>query len=150
MWILISVYGDASADVLKFRAIEKNTWDEYPLVEQLTFNVNQMIGTISSPLKLSGLKTITGFEDQLNEVLIFPNPFKTNFEFDIPFVSETAPRVILTDVVGKQIDELEVQRSAKGWSGAMNETQIQLKAGVYLLNVYNEGKVNAFRIIKEN
>lgn len=147
----MTVYGNASNEQLTFRAIERHSGEEIQLDQMISFNSNQPVGLISEPVQLTGLGSATELVDQLDEVMIYPNPFNKALKFNIPkTTSDIAPRIVLTDIVGRVISQIEVEQSINGWSGEIISTQLQLKQGVYLLNIHSDDKVSSFRIIKEN
>ena len=84
---------------------------------------------------------ITGVEDNdLLKIEVFPNPVKD--VVTVNFNKVKADKVVLTDMIGKELFTLE---------NIQDKTSINIasyKSGVYFLNVYAEGKTVTYRINK--
>jgi len=84
---------------------------------------------------------ITGVEDyDLSKIEVFPNPVRD--AVTINFNKVKADKVVLTDVIGKELFTVE---------SIQDKTSINIasyKAGVYFLNVYVDGNMVTYRINK--
>jgi hypothetical protein len=144
----MTVYGNMPEMGLTLKAFNSLSGEEFVLDQTITFEANNLSGKLSSPLQLTGLDKVNGVSGNLNYVMVYPNPFDENLEVYIPAMTDEIPRIVLTDIVGREMGQLNVLRSGNGWQASINEAVIQLSSGVYLINIYSGNEIKSVRVIK--
>lgn len=143
----LTVYGDQPQNELQLKAIDVENGEVTLMNEAISYRSNSSVGTISEPLLLTGLNQVLGTED-LSEITFYPNPFNETLHILIPTTNEEKPTIHLTDLSGKIVSPITVSQSSEGWSAVVEGTQLQLKAGIYIVTINSGVQMKSFTVIK--
>lgn len=120
-------------------------------VNDMDFNVrpqpamtNPDMGCYESNL----LPTITHEDfDEISSMNVSPNPMGSSASVEF-YISEIAStKIVLFDLIGNSILNIWNGETTKGKNSIPFDTH-EIPAGVYFLNVYYEGKMKAFKLVK--
>jgi hypothetical protein len=146
----LTIYGDSDQDELTIRAIDMDSNEETLLDQKIVFNSNKPAGSLKSPFQLTGLSS-SEIDELLKQINIYPNPFTNELAVVIPRTSDVAPKMVLTNMIGKVITEFEVHSANGGaWNANIESSQVRLNNGMYLVKIYSGGVVKSFKVIKQN
>jgi hypothetical protein len=86
-------------------------------------------------------------QDFPDDVVILPNPFDQSFEMNFESDAETNGTVIVSNILGESIFTSSIQIQ-KGTNNFRFELSSQ-NPGIYVCNLYINGKIKEFKLIKE-
>ena len=142
--------------------MEIRIWDNdeetiYKGAEILTFNPDDMIGSVVQPLIIQ--KTLLGIGDEgfiPEEFMLsqnYPNPFNpiTKIGFGVPEISTV--NIIIYDIMGRQIktllnNEMEPGYQVVIWNGT-NQQSKPVSSGMYFVVMEGQGLTKNFRDVKK-
>lgn len=143
----MTVYGDTEVDEVHFKAIDMTTGIAHKLDQTMTFAKNQPLGNLSAPFQLTGLSKVTGIASVLDDILIYPNPFKESLTVLIPALGAPT-KLEFTDISGRIIKTMEFP-SGQAEKVRIDGSRLHLSPGIYLLRVQSGDEVKSYSIIKE-
>lgn len=135
----ISIHADNDNELLNFSLSTPS--GDIQLSEHITFNKDQIIGTLDEP------KLFTIKNDIIN---VFPNPVHDYLFIEFNSEKDTNVTITLYDITDKQLSS-----STYSVSTGMNQISLGsnvisgLTPGMYIIRVYMNNEVNAFKILKQ-
>ncbi|MDL2262268.1 T9SS type A sorting domain-containing protein [Bacteroidales bacterium OttesenSCG-928-I21] len=134
----VSVHGNNNQELLTFSLITDES--DIQLSEYLTFNKNQIIGTLDQP-KI--------FTIQSKTANVFPNPTRNQLFVEFDSEDNTSVVINLSDITGKQIFSSTYNANAGMNQISLGNVIADLKQGMYIIRLYMDDEVRTFKILKQ-
>lgn len=127
----LTVAGDESTP-LSWKLFDPETGIEYCCDQSVTFETNDIIGSLNDPLVLSFSK-MTSAEDYAGFVSVYPNPVKANEMVSVALPFESKARLEMVNVMGAVLStEIVV--------GGTLALKVPETPGIYMMKVIFDGK----------
>lgn len=138
----LSVFGSGSEGKIEFKAYDAVTDKFYNLVENLDYNLSNVVGSHTAPVKLTLSDIVSSVDDDTKDgVYCYPNPFTDKVKIVVN--GKLPQRISIYDVNGKLITEIN---TVEGTTEYFWHPAYELPAGVYQVKLGN--RTESISIIK--
>jgi hypothetical protein len=136
----VTVYGQNTPEDIRFEFVDEQL-NATAVNETYSFATDVVLGDLKTPKVL----TLASGQDQLESVLVYPNPFTNVLTVQL-YVGHMVAKVTLTDMLGRKVKTVDVAPSQLNLVWDVRN----LSSAVYILSTYDtEGNVlESKRVIK--
>lgn len=141
----ITIYGNLNAEEISFEAFDPSTGDTFSLSGRVSFNQEQHLGSMASPVSL---QLGDGLEPVL-DVAVYPNPFTDELRIELPKTYDILPEMTLINLTGQTVGHLQVIAEDNMWSAVVRSNSLGLQSGLYIIRVMVGQQYYDYKIIKK-
>ncbi len=143
------VYSNTLAGELNFKIYDKQNNRWYAVPNKQNFDVNKNFGSPQNPYIFSNqqVTNIASVNSNEMKLMAYPNPFENKLKIDVNTTLSSNATITLIDVQGKQIVQQNEQLQVGKNTIMLNQLN-SLTAGLYLLQINQNGKISSIKLMK--
>jgi PKD repeat protein len=100
------------------------------------------------PIQLNTTGIIGEGDGSITSAVLYPNPFTHSSELSLELHESGTVHVYISDMAGRTLFSRKAHADAGEWRFILNQSELNLSTGVYLLNISANGLIHSLKLIK--